>query len=280
MDFGNLNMRLGGSQRGSGPSTPASPYLDSVLDSVVFDIDATMEDSYNGSGTLWKNLIENPADSELQADYDFTVYLDNVDFVGSAGSAAAYFNLKDAEFGDYDFFDLSGVNTDLINALHKTTGGEDFWVALALRHIETTGNRTFFSTQGGPSNQGLRGSIGNSQDPVLTQRGDSSGVVGSSGEVITDGELLLIITRNQSTGTTRFYINSLSPINISHSFNATTTDATNKLRIGSVSSSTNKMPENTRLYHFSMGNEFLDDEKAAAIIAHLEARHNRTYVPE
>ena len=43
--------------------TPASPYLDGVLDSAVFDIDATQENSVpnGGSGFFAHNLIENPA---------------------------------------------------------------------------------------------------------------------------------------------------------------------------------------------------------------------------
>jgi hypothetical protein len=37
------------------------------------------------------------------------------------------------------------------------------------------------------------------------------------------------------------------------------------------------MNSEQRLYSLAMGNEYLDDTKAAAIIAALEARHGRAY---
>ena len=70
--------------------------LSDVVDSAVFDIDATQSASYGGTGTTWSNLVASPADGAAQSAYDFQLG-DGADsstyptFTGTVGDAAAYF---------------------------------------------------------------------------------------------------------------------------------------------------------------------------------------------
>jgi hypothetical protein len=77
-----------------------------------------------------------------------------------------------------------------------------------------------------------------------------------------------------------YWINSATGAHVAQTFNANTDNATGNATIGARTDGTFPLDNAYhRLYSFAMGNEYLDDAKASAIIAHLEARHGRSYVP-
>ena len=258
------------------PAAAGEGPLSEVIASAVMDLDATQEDSYNGSGTVWNNLIESPADSAAQAAYNFDIVGD-ITFTGTAGAAAAYFSFD----GTVSKFEIAGGNTAFLNALHKTTGGEDFWMAFAFNmpEIHTT-SKMLFTTRHG-NNPGFTAFVrGDNRRVRPTQRGDTA-VSADDGNIAVpeDTDTVIILSYSHSTDTVTLWINSLTGDSITLEFNATTSDAHLPLKLGDWNDSWN-FPDGTRFYHFSMGNEYLDNEKAQTIIEHLEARHNRTYVPE
>ena len=112
-----------------------TPYLDGLLTGAVFDLDATMLASYNGSGQTWANMIAAPADGSAKTAGDFyrgvngTATATDPTFTGSAGSQSAYW-LHDG----FDAFFLAGGNTAFIDSLHRTTGGSDYTFINAYRN--------------------------------------------------------------------------------------------------------------------------------------------------
>lgn len=267
--------------RGLGPRKliggAAPSYLNSVLASTVCDLDVTVAASYPGTGTTWANLVAAPADGASQTDYDFRTGDGATSstypaFNGTAGSASAYWSL---DTGDY-FGLKSGTNTSFLAGLHKTTGGADFWMAVAYRHVANSAYQYPFATTANvASSIGLALETTNSNLFRIRQRGGSSTVIGSSAVTASNGtDYLVIASHSHSANQTRFWINSLSNVQVSHSFNTTTTDATLAAQAGKGNTN---MADGTRIYSLALGNEYLDNTKAAAIIAHMEARHGRDY---
>ena len=265
-------------------SSPAS--LGTVLASTVFDLDATIAASYT-SGQTWSNIETTPADSAGQTDYD--MYLgadvnastDDPTFTGSAGDPGAYF-----AFDGGDFCNLkSGTNTTFLDALHKTTGGSDWWACMTLKTVDFAGASTMFSTHGATNTAGLRVQFSSAELIQAPQRGDAAGVAGNSSIAVTAAsDVIVIISHSHSGNQTRFWCSRSGATGtaeeISQTYSASTSNATNELCIGSLGSGVgNFLESGVRVYSFAMGNEYLDDTKAGLLIAALETRHARDYSP-
>lgn len=254
-----------------------SPYLDGVLASTVFDIDATIAASYPGSGVTWANLAA-PADGSAQAAYDF--YRGNGStsttypaFNGSAGSSAAYWS-----FDGNDHFDLkSGVNTPFLRDVHKTTGGSDFWIAMAFRPVDNGTTTGYFTTMAGTSVPGLRIEQLSNEFTRLLQRSGSTVATGPDVTLTPGSDSLYIVSHSHSLNETAIWLNSATGSTAAHPFSATTTDASAVARIGHRVHGSGILLSGTRLYSLAMGSEYLNNTKAAAIIAHLNTRHGRIY---
>ena len=257
--------------------------LADVIDSVVFDLDATQSASYSGSGTTWANLVTAPADGSAQTAYDFytgdgatsTTY---PAFNGSAGSSAAYWSF---DGGDY-FGIKSGANTAFLNSLQKTTGGTDWWISLAINKTDASWTTAaLFATLGAvPNYNGISIDTVSTEDFQLNQGNGSSGIspVFSPG-VQTSGNYILIISYS-TTGNLRMWLNSgTAVLEQAIAFSTNVVDAQYPARIGSRGDGSLFINAETRIYSVAGGNEYLDDTKAAAIIAALEARHGRDYTP-
>lgn len=258
-----------------------SPYLDGVTDSVLCDLDATIAASYPGTGVTWANLIAAPADGSAQTAYDFyrgdgstsTTY---PTFTGTAGDAAAYFA---HDGGDY-FRLKSGTNTPFLRDMHKTTGGSDFWIAAAFYTPAADSNIDgIMNTQLNATNPGFRFVHSASETISLIQRGASN--ASNSGTAVLAGNAahLVIVSHSHAQNKTRHWADSVTAEELDHSFNATTTDASSVTYLAAALGTTNLMGNGGRFYSLAFGNAYLDNARAAAIIAHLEARHGRDYTP-
>lgn len=263
------------------PSAPGSPYLDGVVTSAVLDLDATIAASYAGTGTTWANLVAAPADGSATTAYDFytgngstaTTY---PSFNGSAGNAAAYWGF---DGGDY-FLLKSGTNTNFINDLHKSAGG-DFWVAITFRIPDLATTSGLYTTQSGTSSSGLRAELTNTENINSQQRGDSTSAttvalaVGAS----TGTDHILLMSHSNASNNWRVWLDTVTAANVAQTFVTATTAASAALTIATRLAATGRIDSGARLYSFAMGNEYLDNTKAAAIINHLEIRHGRNYAP-
>lgn len=259
---------------------PAIKPMGSIASSCVLDVDATIVDSYSGSGQAWDNIEPNPADGSAQTANDYHLGSgsgsgsDDPTFTGTAGDAGAYF-LYDG--GDYNTF--QNTITTFFDNIHKTTGGADFTVFMAYYHITGTayilgGNRSAAGT-----NIGLifYHFAANSR-VYVTQRGGTAGAtVNSTGTVNGSGWNVVGVSHSHSANNTRIWINDSSVENLSHTFNTTTAAASGVPSICAYSGGTSIAPNGVRVAGVSWFNEYFDDEKAAAVREQYMARHNRLY---
>lgn len=275
--------------RGKQVPTSGASYLDSVISSVIGDLDATVSDSYDGTSQIWLNVITSPADSSAQADNDYFLGLDGTSstddptFTGSAGSASAYF-LYDGG----DKFALDNANTAFLSKLHKTNETAlEFWMCMAVYWPSgTSGAFNLFGTAQSSSNHGLIIQLqqGASNRVRIIQDSGSASIT-STGTVnmSTDAWNILLVSYQKTSGTGgnyKVWHNSATVLTSGtlSTWNTTTTDATFNARIGPGTGAA-LIPNGVRLANFSYGNEYLDDTKAGNIISHLETRHSRDYTP-
>jgi hypothetical protein len=268
-----------------GPVAPTGDgSLKDVVASTVFDLDATIAASYPGSGQIWANLVTAPADGAAQTAYDFWLgstsgaAANDPTFNGTAGSAAAYWSFDGA-----DFFRLAGGNTGFINSLHKTTGGVDWWAALTIQIPSLGANSPMIFSTRGTASSSTNGYAYLSTTSGLRLRIGQRGATGltmsdSSGTFTTDTPIILLASHSLSNNQSRYWISSTTSSEADHTFNASVANAASVLDVG-ARNGTDPFLATTRLYSLAMGNEYLDNTKAAAIIAALEARHARDYTP-
>lgn len=258
------------SQQNSGDGSLAD-----VVDSVVFDLDVTQAASYPGSGTTWSNLV-----TATGTTYDFyrgdgatsTTY---PTFNGSAGSAAAYWS-----FDGGDYFRLkSGVNPNFLARLGRTDIAQDFWMAIAFNPANFTASRQIITnTTTGSGGRGVALSMLSTEVmnlDSLTAGIDTSATLGAALSI--GAASLMIVTHDYATNTTRYWRNSVTGADVSQTFDTLTSDGTAALTIGANGTLSTFIPSGSLIYSVAMGNEYLDNTKAAAVINALCARHNRNY---
>ncbi|MGZ9107256.1 MAG: hypothetical protein ACXW4B_00340 [Micavibrio sp.] len=255
------------------------PDLSAILASPCFELDATLLNSYAGTGQVWSNVIAAPADGAATADYDFyrgadeTATAADPTFNGVAGTGAAYWS-----FDGGDAFKRAGPQ-GLPETLHKT-GVSDFTVICAFRFQQNNLEQRFFATQNsGGLTAGIAFGVNASERIILRQRGDSAAISAVLNDtILTSGtDYLCIASHSRATNTTRFWLNSRNKSEMAHSFNPGAGDAS-PLTIGARPTiSAEFAAPGTRLYTLGLLNSFIDDPEAALIFDLLNARHGRIY---
>lgn len=271
---------------GGFPGGVASDFLDGVIPSTVFDLDATISDSYGGSGQIWANLTTSPNDGETQTAYDFfrgadvNVASDDPTFTGSAGSNAAYWLL---DGGDH-FSLASGTNTDFLSGLHKTSGaGSGPWtVGAAFRVIGTPGSQGLFGTTNGSTNGVEMFIVDSTTIRINVTRGSTFVINNFTVPALSTGDDILFIITGDPTVTDdlKLYWNSTTPITDSDmNTDTSSTDASTLMKLAALRNGIFELFADTRIYGYFAFNEFISDAQAALVFAHLELRHNRDYTP-
>ena len=199
---------------------------------------------------------------------------DDPAFTGAAGDPGAYFAL---DGGDY-FTLASGANTAFIDALQKTTGGAAFWIADAWRHSDGSTNVNL-ATNSAAGARGVRLLSTAGEAVQFQQRGDATNVVHTGATLVSGADYLLVLSCPAGGGTIRTWLATTTKTESAFAYDATAGGPDGVLSIGAETDAGAPLPAGTRLYHVSMGNAYIDDAEAAAIFAHLEARHGRDYTP-
>ena len=263
---------------------PVSDPLGSVIASCCADLDATIAASYGGSGQTWANYEDSPSDGAAQSDYDFHLgagsgsSTDDPTFTGSAGVDSAFFNLDGG-----DFFQIKSVaSTVALNKAHRSDRNGT-WIAIALKIQTELQEYPWANTNNPGDGRGMNLRYKNTSNKLeLLQSKETSGqtTVIDAVNAVTDELDTLIIMSWDGTSTTnngKLWLNSgTATQTVSSTFQTSTTDATNPWIIGARFSggvANTPLPNGSRVYHWSCGDEFLDDTKAEIIRAHLQARH-------
>ena len=268
---------------GSPPPSRNTDPLSSVISSACCDLDATLSSSYDGSSQTWSNIITSPADGASQSDYNFTrgattgASTDDPTFVGTANDPAAYFSF---DGGDY-FLNSGTSSVPTIYNMHKKTGGTNaWWVAIAYFHKDSTQALWGRGWVGNIYGVYLYSTASNStlyQDRATTVTSQTLGI-----NVPADSNALFIVSVDMeatSNNVKVWYNSDTASATFNKTWTSVSTNTTSQFGIGcSITGGINGLVVNgTRIYHWSCGNELLNDTKAAAIRALLASRHERSY---
>lgn len=251
--------------------------LGDLVSSCVFDVDATVEDSYSGTGDTLANIETTPADSESQSAYDFSrVGSTKPAFIGPAGTTGAYFSLTNGGGS----FEISGANTSFINNMHKTTGGNDWTFVFVGESLDTTwGVDAIGGTEGGSGGHGIRMLAVSNEALQLAQYDGTSQITNNS---ITSpklsGFIFLAVAYDHTAGEATYWLSSSTGDTNTFAFNTTTSNATNKLCLGATEQTLFVLDSGQWLWKAtSMFNAVLSDANISTLISEYETRHATTY---
>lgn len=267
--FGNIRL----------PAVTGDGSLQDVVDSTVFDLDATQSASYPGSGQTWANLVTAPADGASQTDYDMWLGLDETvaggdpAFTGSAGDAAAYFAIDGSAFFG------NKTTTSFLKSIHKTTGGSDFWFLIAFRCPNGATTQCLAATNAAPTSPGWRVQLNSSENISFVQRGDTASAASSTYQLVATTDYLALVSFSHANGNYRIWINTTTKTDEAEAFNATTTDSAGFGIAAEPVDAGGALANGARIYAVAMGNAYIDDAEAALIFDALETRHGRDYTP-
>ncbi len=266
------------------------PQLQPLVPSAVMDLDATSAASYSGSGQTWSNLVAAPADGSAQTAYDFflgadvAAGADDPVFSGSAGSQSAEFTANGSQF-----FTIKNGNTTFIKNMHKTTGGNAWWMAFAGSFVARgaaqngqslvgTGGRDSATKHGFDFGNGF---FGTSNRPYLQLVGAQGfpGVLDftTAADAFTSGYIFIGISFNPTTNAARLYVGNNAVVTGSVGFYLSTVDASNAMQLLAGGAADALAYAGTKLVAVSMGNAEMSDANAAALRGMYSTRHNRTY---
>lgn len=253
---------------------PITKPIGSIIPSCIFDLDATRIASYAGGDFL--NMEGTPADSELQAEYDFeTVGASLPVFTGTQGNHDAYFL-----FDGVGYF--KGVNaiSDLLKSIHKTTGGSDFTIVFTVYYISAT--QAFIVTKNANGiNQGVDiYSIGATNKLYMNQ-GDGSANVGALSTATFNASAwnFAAVSHEHSTNRTKFWLNTATGEEFSHTFGTTTTDASGaNASIGAYNTGVFPLANGSRIKSIAAFDSVLTDSQIAVVANQLNVRHKASYL--
>jgi len=274
------------------PAGASGPTLLSSISglSVEFELDATLEDSYGGSGKTWANVIESPHSGAAQTAYDFYLGADGAaddgdepTFNGTAGDSAAYWG-----FDGSDFFLCKDGDTDFVRlAMLYSAGGDECqrWWGVAFRASGLGFNDQILSTANTGSGDNFmqietRGNGGDARFDAEGNPGETLRVDTASLSNGTDYLMLVSYDTSSASNNFRVWINTLTASQTSETRMVWTDQSSaNQFALGAYYDGTSALSSGTRFYGAYAGNTFLTDAKAAEIFSLLEARHNRDYTP-
>lgn len=237
--------------------------LNAFISSTVFDVDATILQSYNGGTTLFN--FSDCADGSPRSAYNFAIT--NATYEGTPGSMGSFFAL-----GGTSLFSIA-ANTVFTRDLHKTTGGSDFWFAVADRSVDGGAIR-LIGTMSASNQNGFNLTQSSSERRQFIQGDGTTQVVSLSTShpaVIAGVDYLYIGTYRASDGTFVSWLNQTTGVSETVTFNTTTTDAAVALRTFASATA------GTRAYAWSMGNAFIGDGDATLLRSIYRSRHGRHY---
>lgn len=271
-----LGMRRGSryARRGN-----ASPYLDGIIPSTVFDLDVTQMKSYPGSGQLWMNMTENPADGAARSAYDFMLgnavehTLNDPTYNGTGKSAYWSYN-------GYQWHTLNGPQTNFLTKLHRSDNVVPFWAVICWKTPPSySGANRLFGSSTLSSVYGIQMQYQPNGSITFSFSGNSQGNSISLNTILpTDQDNIIIFSFDPATSTRRSWINNRTVTESTITQRIRTEDSDGLFSIGSANGGLSAVEFGTRIYSLSMGNRFLTSTDALKIIDHMNARHGRIYV--
>lgn len=256
----------------------APALLGDTVSSTVFQVDANIIASVaDGAATSpnWLNADTSPADSSAQTAYDFT-NTGALPFDSMAPKSSRY----NPAAGDY--FILTGAATAFNKDLHKTTGGQDFWLTCAFNSDGTWAADNYFITTSPAYTAASDGFMLNGDSSETIQpRSVGTAAVSQANDALTgftSGDHLIVMSYSHSNNNWRVAANSNTFSDVAHTFSTSLLDAVGKLTIGAESDGGTANAD-VDWYGCAMGNAYISNTELAQITAYYETLHGRNYVP-
>lgn len=251
--------------------------MQDTVASCVFDLDARIIDSYDGTSQYWRNLVTAPADGQVQGDYDFTLgntssaANDDPLFSGTAGTPTGKFTYSSV--GAADFFQAI-MQTPLFRDMHKSSGGSDHGFSGELKFIQNEQTQVYFATSNTSTAEGLRITANASEKLQLIQRhnGGTNASFTSDDTLVNNTTYAFVITHSHSTHTTKCLIEGGSIDSKTHTFGSSTTNANDVPAIGAEADGGVQCADGTEFISFQAYNAFLSDGDMSAALAAIIAR--------
>lgn len=283
-------LRLGYGLTGSyiGEGGPGN-YMQDIVSSACFDIDATILACHDGTAQSLYNLVPVPADGVDRAGYDFWYGSgggadgQEMSFNGIAGEDSAFYQSD----GD-DRFALQNSSGTIFENWNKTdASGHPVWMAAVFRtpasfsdNIHLWGNGTH---SGG--NRGMALQIDADGSVKLIQRDATvfffvttpvENITELGLVLLPDSDYVLVITWDVAAGTVSYFTASESGAPAAN-FGAATITPPHDMNIFARGTG-EMMGAGSRLYAISGGKGLLGPAEAGAIINEYSTRHNRSYL--
>jgi hypothetical protein len=265
--------------------------MQNVVASCVMDIDLRHSACYNGSGTTLNNLVTAPADGASQTDYNLVLGDGSTSstyptFSGTAGTTSAKLTFDGGDFLTL----LNSVNPATFKNAHKNSGGSALTIIAFFESLPNiaTGSPTVFSTRDATGDVGLTGYLNTSEFCRVDQRGGTNTVnyapnmSGCPTGVPAWVAFAFSANSTSEGGTRQTYWNSASgansPATTNTSYNATTTDAAQKMNFFRRGAANPNIMPNGMIFKSAYAfNARLTNAEIAAIVAEASARHGVTY---
>lgn len=250
-------------------TTTAPPDMSSIVASCLCDIDFRNYDSYAGTGDTLTNLVVSTGTAYDFVKGDGVTSSKKPTFIGTPGDPAATMR-----FDGNDYLTIKNGNTQILKDLHKTTGGQPFWIVLVGKFVDGASSQYFYSTKTNSTTPGLAGYCNSAEAMRFEQRGDSSVLTASGSATLnTTDRCVVAFSHTQNGGTVRIWMGSTTKQQITRSFNTGTTDAVEPFKIGCQSNASGEFANLTEIDAFCFGNEYIDDAQITAILAEYATRH-------
>lgn len=261
--------------RGLSPVTNkiSSLMLEDHFASAVFDLDATIAQSYAGSDD-WINLVKAPADGALSSAYNASPR-GTISLVGSAGDKDSY--IQSAGNGGFRF-----DNTPYIAKLHRTDMGEQAYSGVvAFRYVPNSAAQGLIASANNNLAAGFSFTVQGTNRLNFRQNNGVSGVSANiaTSYVLENGKDYLVGFSKKSAGDQfKFWVQGVG-VGMTHASLECIMDAENTTT--GVFASTNgtgwPLPADTRIYAASFFNEYLSEAQMAKIMDIYRKRHGRAY---
>jgi len=249
--------------------------LSDVEASTLLDLDATITDSYGGTGQTWANLISGGSAYDMFLGATGTGSTDDPTFAGTAGDASGRW-----EFDGGDFFSIKAAVPAALSNVTKTTGGNDMWAAFSFKTPPSDPGDSLCtlmatltvagSTIGFAINLRFFGSV---MDIQFDTRGTGGTTQTDSTATLTyDSINIVLVSFDNSAGNVRYWVNSSTGETKAHALPTNTTDC-DDFHIAARESGGGEFTNGMELYSAAFGNGYLDDTAAGAIIDQLNVRH-------
>jgi hypothetical protein len=247
--------------------------LTDINPNIVIDLTAQYTTSYTGTGQTWANIAEGTTQPDFWVGIDGAVGAADPTFVGTAGTAGAYWNYAT---GSTQRFTAKSL-TDLMANMHRSdnTGVANEWTMMLHFQYPNSSNRYLCGTAQVGTTGGVIFQVATSNSTFRFRIFDTGSATPDLsidiGNLVPASNNLIGFSFNRTTRLWHAYLNGTLSTNTASAYTNTSTNAL-PLVIGADGSGSTGFAANTRLYNFAVANTALTGAEMTLIADEMLAR--------